>query len=80
MTTPPDPRYALRAWADDGPPPAPVRRGRTTFGIWTPHGFWQLLLEEPFRYELPELTPDEQIEAARRYIQSKYNPWGIYDA
>jgi hypothetical protein len=44
----------------------------TPFGIWTPHGFWKLMTEDPFRYELPELTPDEQIEAAWRYLRKMY--------
>lgn len=38
-------------------------------GIWTPNGFWQLLPMGPFVYELPERTPEENIEAANRYMR-----------
>jgi hypothetical protein len=53
----------------------------THCGVWTQHGFWQMLPSTFIEYELPELSSDEQIEAARRYIQAKYNdedPWKLH--
>jgi hypothetical protein len=57
--------------------------GRTqVYGFWTPNGFWQLLPPEPIHYEIPDMTAEERIEAAQRYIKSLlakngYTPWGV---
>jgi hypothetical protein len=78
MNMPPNPD-ALRAWADNGPTipePAPERKVYTHCGVWTRHGFLEMLPTTFIEYELPELSPDEQIEAARRYVRKMYGDDG----
>jgi SLT domain-containing protein len=44
-----------------------------SFWFWSGYGFWQLLPSTFSDYELPELTPEEQVEAAMRYIKKHYH-------
>jgi hypothetical protein len=66
----------LSFWADFGPPepepePEPHEK-QTTFGFWTPNGFWQFIPSTFPDYEPPELTDDEMIAAAFRYAKKMY--------
>lgn len=53
--------------------PMPIRRIITPGG-----GFMEITPTPAYIREVPELDPDEQLEAALRYIQNKY-AGGIYD-